>query len=42
MRREAHMLKSAFFKNNSDGKPIWNDSYRYAILSSEYKEVYVL
>lgn len=36
MRREAHMLQNVFFKKTSDGQPIWNDSYRYAILSSEY------
>jgi RimJ/RimL family protein N-acetyltransferase len=38
MRREAHMLQNVFFKRSSDGEPIWNDSYRYAILSSEYIE----
>ena len=36
MRREAHMLQNVFFKKDSNGNPIWNDSYRYAILSSEY------
>jgi len=36
MRRESHMLKNVFFKRNSNGDPIWNDSYKYAILSSEY------
>lgn len=40
MRREAHMLRNAFFRKTSDGEAIWHDSYRYAILSSEYtKEV---
>lgn len=37
MRREAHMLQNVFFKKTSDGEPIWNDSYSYAILSTEYK-----
>jgi len=36
MRKEAHMLQNVFFKKTSDGEPIWNDSYRYAILSTEY------
>ena len=36
MRREAHMLENVFFKKTPEGKPIWNDSYRYAILASEY------
>ncbi|MDF2672325.1 MAG: family acetyltransferase [Clostridiales bacterium] len=39
MRREAHMFQNVFFKKTSDGKPIWNDSYGYAILSTEYKGV---
>ncbi|MDF2592361.1 MAG: N-acetyltransferase [Clostridia bacterium] len=36
MRREAHMLENVFFKKSPDGEPIWNDSYRYAILYKEY------
>lgn len=36
MRREAHMLQNVFFKKTLEGEPIWNDSYRYAILSTEY------
>jgi len=38
MRREGHMLKNVFFKKTPDGEPIWNDSYQYAILSTEYKK----
>lgn len=36
MRREAHMLEDVFFKRTSDGEPVWNYSYRYAILYAEY------
>lgn len=36
MRREAHFIKNIFFKRTADGQPIWNDSYRYAILADEY------
>lgn len=39
MRREAHMLQNIFFKRTPDGDPIWNDSYRYAILSTEYVDL---
>lgn len=39
MRREAHMLQNVFFKRTSNGEPIWNDSYRYAILSTEYMDI---
>lgn len=36
MRREAHMLQNAFFKRTPDGRPIWHDSYHYAMLETEY------
>jgi RimJ/RimL family protein N-acetyltransferase len=39
MRKEAHMLQNVFFKKTTEGEPIWNDSYRYAILSSEYLSI---
>jgi len=37
MRREGHMLKNVTFKRTEEGEPIWNDSYHYGILSTEYK-----
>lgn len=37
MRRETHMLQGIFFKRGADGSPEWIDSYRYAILASEWK-----
>lgn len=36
MRREAYMQKNVFFKKDSSGEPIWNDSYQYGILSTEF------
>jgi RimJ/RimL family protein N-acetyltransferase len=36
MRREAHHKKSGFIRKTSDGKPIWWDSYVYAILKEEW------
>lgn len=38
MRRESHMIQNVFFKRTSDGEPIWNDSYSYAITSSEWHD----
>ena len=37
MRREAHHKKNVFLRKTSDGKPIWWDSYVYAILEEEWK-----
>lgn len=36
MRREGHLLKNIFFKYNEERKPIWNDTYEYALLSDEW------
>lgn len=36
MKREGHFRKPAFFKTDSDGKPIWHDAYQYAILDEDY------
>lgn len=38
MRREGHSLQNVFFKRNEKGEPIWNDSYQYGILFSEYSK----
>lgn len=35
MRREGYLQKSVFFKYDEDGKPIWHDTYEYAILKNE-------
>lgn len=36
MRREAHLLQNVFFQRANNGEPLWQDSYRYAILSREW------
>ncbi len=36
MRREGLLLKNIYFKTNSNGEPIWLDTYEYAILKSEW------
>lgn len=35
MRREALLLQHAFFHRNSDGSPIWIDSYGYGMLKED-------
>lgn len=37
MRREGHERKNIYFKFDRDGKPIWVDSYHYAILAEEWQ-----
>jgi [ribosomal protein S5]-alanine N-acetyltransferase len=37
MRREGHFKKPAYFKTDSEGRPIWHDAYHYALLAEEYK-----
>lgn len=39
MRREAHHIKGGFIRKTSDGKPIWWDSYVYAILDEEWERL---
>ncbi len=36
MRREAHHRKDGFLRQTPAGKPIWSDSYVYAILEEEW------
>lgn len=36
MRREGHLQKNIFFKYDEKRKPIWNDTYEYAVLSDEW------
>ncbi len=38
MRREAHLKQSIFFKYDTAGNPIWNDTYIYAMLATEWYE----
>lgn len=37
MRREGEFKQNVYFKRDLNGKPIWQDTYKYAILSSEWK-----
>jgi Acetyltransferases, including N-acetylases of ribosomal proteins len=36
MRREGHLRDNIYFNINSDNKPLWQDTYEYALLTSEY------
>lgn len=39
MRREGHFRKLAFFRNSSEGKPVWHDAYLYSILDEEFLSI---
>ncbi|WP_461615202.1 hypothetical protein [Clostridium sp. Marseille-QA1073] len=36
MRREGYLQKNVFFKYDRERKPIWNDTYEYAVLADEW------
>lgn len=36
LRREGHLIKNIYFKQNEIGEPIWCDTYEYGLLSSEW------
>lgn len=36
MRREGHLLQNIYFKTNSNGEPVWLDTFEYAILRTEW------
>lgn len=36
MRREGTLLQNIYFKRDSDGNPLWADTYEYGILKSEW------
>ena len=38
MRREAELKKNVFFRKDSSGQPVWQDTLQYAMLSEEWKE----
>ena len=38
-RREGHLIQNIFFKKDSSGNPIWNDTYMYALLDKEYSSL---
>lgn len=35
MRREAHVLQGASFADGPDGRPVWHDTFQYALLAHE-------
>jgi RimJ/RimL family protein N-acetyltransferase len=37
MRREGWLLQNIYFKKDSEGNPLWSDTYEYGILKSEWK-----
>jgi RimJ/RimL family protein N-acetyltransferase/uncharacterized glyoxalase superfamily protein PhnB len=39
-RREGHLTRNIFFKRDSAGNPLWQDTYMYGILDSEWKKEY--
>jgi len=39
MRREGVLLQNIYFKKNEHGFPIWQDTYEYAILRTEWNEI---
>jgi [ribosomal protein S5]-alanine N-acetyltransferase len=39
MRREGTLLQNIYFFTDEEGNPIWKDTYQYAILSSEFKQL---
>lgn len=38
MRREAHHIKNNWFFKDENGSPIWQDTYKYAILKEEWQK----
>ena len=38
MRRESHLRKNIWFFRDENGRPIWQDTYEYAILREEWEE----
>ncbi len=37
MRREGEFRKNVYFRKDSSGNPLWQDTYQYAILADEWK-----
>lgn len=35
MRREGHLIQNVFFKTDSSGNPVWQDTYYYGLLAGE-------
>lgn len=39
MRREGLLLQNVYFNTDSEGNPIWYDTYEYAILKNEWRSL---
>lgn len=39
MRREGHLRKNIWFVRDENDQPVWQDTYEYAILREEYREI---
>ncbi|MFA6940234.1 MAG: GNAT family N-acetyltransferase [Clostridiaceae bacterium] len=39
MRREGHLLQNIYFKKDAYNNPIWQDTYEYGILASEWEDI---
>lgn len=40
MRREGLLLQNVYFKTDGNGKPIWLDTFEYAILQDEWYQIH--
>ena len=38
-RREAHFRQNIYFHKDADGKPVWKDTYVYALLRSDFSHM---
>lgn len=38
LRREGHLKRNIFFKNDANGQPLWVDTYLYGLLYNEWKQ----
>lgn len=38
MRREGHLRRNIWFRQDADGQPLWQDTYEYAILREEFRQ----
>lgn len=38
MRREGRLIKNVYFKKDSNGEPVWQDTFIYAVLKNEWQD----
>jgi len=39
-RREGHLIQNIYFKHDAAGNPIWQDTYEYGLLATEFQVPY--